>query len=374
MQHGIHIQTPTQVVEIDAGSEVRVQEILDAIEQGLENCPWTAKHRYQSFAPMRPAVEANTLNVVRHLVDGKDTFGNMLQCLRQAQREVFIAGWWVSPDHHLERPTDECPDSKLDIVLRTLANSGVKIYITIYKESQLFLPNASLYSKHRFRELHENIHVIRHPTFVLIPQYWSHHEKLVIIDQHIAYIGGLDLCLGRYDIPSHPLVDESGATFPGKDYSNPRVKDFYEVDNPWVDMIDRKKVPRMPWHDVACRITGPAATDAARHFIQRWNFMLSEKYTRFCGNRRATSLPPIMPADRSYFSRRSSPSTSIRRSSRRSRWKGVSETTGACHCQVLRSLSKWSCGIPVEASIHEAYIDAIHRSKHFIYLEVRFCS
>lgn len=28
---------------------------------------------------------------------------------------------------------------------------------------------------------------------------WSHHEKIVVIDQKIAYIGGLDLCYGRYD-------------------------------------------------------------------------------------------------------------------------------------------------------------------------------
>ena len=30
--------------------------------------------------------------------------------------------------------------------------------------------------------------------------FWAHHEKLLIIDQLIAFVGGVDLCYGRYDI------------------------------------------------------------------------------------------------------------------------------------------------------------------------------
>ena len=33
----------------------------------------------------------------------------------------------------------------------------------------------------------------------------------------------------------------------------------------------------MPWHDIALYVEGPAARDAARHFIQRWNAIKSEK-------------------------------------------------------------------------------------------------
>lgn len=28
---------------------------------------------------------------------------------------------------------------------------------------------------------------------------WSHHEKSVVIDQRVAYVGGVDLCYGRFD-------------------------------------------------------------------------------------------------------------------------------------------------------------------------------
>lgn len=50
----------------------------------------------------------------------------------------------------------------------------------------------------------------------------SHHEKLVIIDNHICFIGGLDLCFGRYDTSEHKVGDFPPIIWPGKDYYNPR--------------------------------------------------------------------------------------------------------------------------------------------------------
>lgn len=38
------------------------------------------------------------------------------------------------------------------------------------------------------------------------------------------------------------------------------------------DELDRAEYPRMPWHDVHCALWGPPCSDAARHFVQRWNY------------------------------------------------------------------------------------------------------
>lgn len=37
--------------------------------------------------------------------------------------------------------------------------------------------------------------------------YWAHHEKFIVIDYDMAFIGGLDLCFGRWDSRQHPLAD-----------------------------------------------------------------------------------------------------------------------------------------------------------------------
>ena len=43
------------------------------------------------------------------------------------------------------------------------------------------------------------------------------------------------------------------------------------------DLVDRTNTPRMPWHDIGVMLTGVAARDVARHFIQRWNAVKLEK-------------------------------------------------------------------------------------------------
>jgi len=105
---------------------------------------------------------------------------------------------------------------------------------------------------------------------------WSHHEKMVIIDQEMGYVGGIDLCWGRYDLYSHDLVEEKNEKesykWPGIDYSNNRINDFSNVDIYLEENVKRDKLPRMPWHDVMVYLKGSSISDLVRHFVERWNF------------------------------------------------------------------------------------------------------
>jgi phospholipase D1/2 len=58
--------------------------------------------------------------------------------------------------------------------------------------------------------------------------YWAHHEKLCLVDGTIAFMGGLDLCYGRWDTNSHPIADAHPGSldrivFPGQDFNNARM-------------------------------------------------------------------------------------------------------------------------------------------------------
>ena len=164
--------------------------------------------------------------------------------------------------------------TRLMDVLNYKAKEGVKIYILVYYECSLALTLNSKHTEDVFKELNSNIKVTRHPSdaFTLL---WSHHEKLVIIDQMIGYVGGLDLCWGRYDFPQHPIYEPPNPQreyhFPLIDYSNARICDFTEVQNYTIESVKREDTIRMPWHDVHSKIIGPAVCDIARHFIERWN-------------------------------------------------------------------------------------------------------
>jgi phospholipase D1/2 len=85
---------------------------------------------------------------------------------------------------------------------------------------------------------------------------WSHHEKVVVVDNHRACIGGLDICFGRWDTQNHPLADAhptdfSRTLFPGQDYNNARITDFQDVSSYVSETISVLESPRMPWQDVS---------------------------------------------------------------------------------------------------------------------------
>ncbi|KAH0511101.1 Phospholipase D1 [Microtus ochrogaster] len=114
----------------------------------------------------------------------------------------------LSPEIFLKRPVVEGNRWRLDCILRRKAQQGVRIFIMLYKEVELALGINSEYSKRTLMRLHPNIKVMRHPDHVSSSVYlWAHHEKLVIIDQSLAFVGGIDLAYGRWDDNEHRLTD-----------------------------------------------------------------------------------------------------------------------------------------------------------------------
>ena len=97
---------------------------------------------------------------------------------------------------------------------------------------------------------------------------WSHHEKTVIIDQSTAFLGGIDLCIGRWDTPSHCITQRqegSKVFYPGKEYHNTCLKDFANVHND-PPLIDPTTTPRMPFHDTLSKSRG-SVKDLSRRFV-----------------------------------------------------------------------------------------------------------
>lgn len=282
---------------------------------------------------------------------------------------------------YLRRPGR--PGFRLDTILRQKAEEGVKVFIILYNEvSNNFTPTDSNYSKQRLINLHKNIMVQRSPShFQTGTFYWAHHEKMCVIDETIGFMGGFDLCFGRWDTHAHVLTDNVEAdpdqtgvqyefddprligpirqspdgpieanVWPGQDYANERVKEWSVLNRPEEDLFPRDKYPRMPWHDVGMQLVGQPARDLARHFIQRWNYLLRIKnHTR--------EMPFLLPpADFSAAELKQ---------------YGL---TGTCEAQICRSAGPWSIGTldRVEHSIQNAYLKAIENSEHFVYIENQF--
>lgn len=175
------------------------------------------KQPRNSSYPVRELCDAKAYTVSR------DYMSAVAVALLQAQKEIFITSWKNSPQVLLTRYP--LPPLRLDQILKFKADQGVKIYILLYKEVEMAGQGNDSFKAIKYLEsLSRNIECMRHPnkfiggsTAIL----WSHHEKLVVIDRNVAFVGGIDLAFNRWDDEKHEVSDELGLRYPGKDYRQP---------------------------------------------------------------------------------------------------------------------------------------------------------
>ncbi|KKY27580.1 putative phospholipase [Phaeomoniella chlamydospora] len=342
-------------------------------------------HRFQSFAPERDN------NLVKWYVDGRDYFWAVSEALENAKETIYIEDWWLSPELFLRRPPYFNQEWRLDQVLKRRAEAGVKIYVIVYKEVSQALTCNSAHTKLALNSLcpkgspgYGNIHVLRHPDHNIFENagdmtfYWAHHEKFIVIDYALAFIGGLDLCYGRWDARQHLLADvhPSGVqneVFPGQDFNNNRIMDFQSVQDWQNNELSKTDYGRMPWHDVAMGVIGDCVYDIAEHFILRWNFVKRDKYKR---DKRADWLllegrtgqdedligvqRPKFPVGE-YIQHPISPLSTKPHGDQ-----------GTVRAQIVRSSDDWSSGILTEHSIQNAYCEVIRNAEHYVYIENQF--
>lgn len=203
-KYGLRIDNLSRTLILKCNSYRHARWWAGAIEEFIQKhgANFLKDHRFGSYA----AVQENSL--AKWYVNAKGYFEDVANAMEEAEEEIFITDWWLSPEIFLKRPVVEGNRWRLDYVLKRKAQQGVRIFIMLYKEVELALGINSEYSKRTLMRLHPNIKVMRHPDHVSSSVYlWAHHEKLVIIDQSVAFVGGIDLAYGRWDDHEHRLTD-----------------------------------------------------------------------------------------------------------------------------------------------------------------------
>jgi phospholipase D1/2 len=304
--------------------------------------------------------------------------------------------WWLSPELYLRRPPNHFEGYRVDRLLKRKAEEGVQVRIIVYKEVTSTMTMSSAYTKHHFEDLHENIKVVRHPDHSggEIGLFWSHHNKVVCVDNARACVGGLDICYGRWDTQMHPLADVhpnhllERTLFPGQDYNNARVQDFQHVSEFMSNQQSPLAVGRMPWHDVHVSFYGPAVLDIAHLFAERWNFIKDLKYH---SNKGYSHI--AFPHGAPKLEEVAEVHDAVARHPRTEKFHEVGQVfrhpfhadkrelhvpdvdftnCGPMDVQVIRSAGDWSNGTLTEHSIMNAYVEMIREANHYIYMENQF--
>src|ERR671938_772549 len=177
-------------------------------------------------------------NAVEVLVDGAQALPRLADELRRARSHVHLAGWHVTPTFRLG-PSPE--DELLAILAERAEHVPVRVLLWAGAPLPLFRP-----SRGDVRELRDRLEQgtrIRVGLDARERPMHCHHEKLVVVDDRVAFVGGIDLTTyagNRLDASDHPARGELG------------------------------------WHDAAVRLEGPVVADVAAHFALRWREVIGE--------------------------------------------------------------------------------------------------
>jgi len=308
---------------------------------------------------------------------------DIFDAINNAQHLIYITGWSVYTEITLIRDSNRPKsggDETLGQLLKRRANEGVRVLMLVWDDrtSVGLLKKDGLMATHDEETLNyfegSEVNCVlcpRNPdngqSFVQdlqISTMFTHHQKIVAVDSPlpgggseqrriVSFVGGIDLCDGRYDTQFHSLF---------RTLDSVHHDDFHQPNFPGGAI--GKGGPREPWHDIHSKLEGPVAWDVLYNFEQRW--------------RKQGQKDLLLPL-RQF--REIIPPSAVTYEDDQETW----------NVQVFRSIDGGAAfGFPetpedaarsglvsgkdniIDRSIQDAYINAIRRAKDFIYIENQY--
>ena len=177
-------------------------------------------------------------NLLDVLVDGAEALPRLAADLERAESSILLAGWHFTPSFRLR------PDGPtLRELLAELAER-IDVRVLAWAGAPLPLFKPSRGDARSMRDALAKGTRIRMALDKRERPLHCHHEKAVVIDGSIAYVGGIDLTTlagNRWDARDHPARGERG------------------------------------WHDAATRFEGQLVSDVAEHLAMRWHEVTGER-------------------------------------------------------------------------------------------------
>jgi phosphatidylserine/phosphatidylglycerophosphate/cardiolipin synthase-like enzyme len=207
---------------------------------------------FRILAPGRNCLPLANARRAAAIADAADYFHHLDSALRQAQRSIIIIGWDFDASIRLRIDGPEERFPSLADLLRSLVDErpDLEVRILIWNLSTLHAPGATMpmlfgapWQDHpRIKVKLDNYH----------PVYGAQHQKIVAIDDSLAFVGGMDLTVRRWDTCSH-------------DADDPR-------------RIDEAGKPYEPVHDLQMVVEGEIARTVADIAYARWRVATGERH------------------------------------------------------------------------------------------------
>jgi phospholipase D1/2 len=196
------------------------------------------------FEPGRNCWRVAHADQAAFIIDADAYFKAFVAATEQAQRSILITGWdFHSRTRLLCDENGQNCELELGDFLNKLAKKRpeLEIYILIWDYPMIFGLDREWAPLSGFGwKPHRRIHFRYDNTH---PISGSHHQKLVVIDDAIAFCGGIDLTCRRWDTCAH-AADDARRVMQGTPYP--------------------------PFHDLAMAVAGDAARELGDLIRERW--------------------------------------------------------------------------------------------------------
>ncbi|XP_058074454.1 phospholipase D alpha 1 isoform X4 [Magnolia sinica] len=345
--------------------------------QGCKVSLYQDAHVPDNFIPKIPLADGKYYEPDRCWEDVFDAITN-------AKHLIYITGWSVYTEITLIRDSRRQKpggDVTLGELLKKKANEGVRVLMLVWDDrtSVALLKRDGLMATHDEETANyfegTEVHCVlcpRNPDDggsiiqdLQISTMFTHHQKIIVVDSEmpnkgsqqrriVSYVGGIDLCDGRYDTQFHSLF---------RTLDTAHHDDFHQANFTGASIT--KGGPREPWHDIHCRLEGPIAWDVLFNFEQRWRKQGGKDLLlqlRDLADTIITPSPVTFPEDRETWN------VQLFRSIDGGAAFGFPETPEEA---ARAGLVSGKDNI-IDRSIQDAYIHAIRRAKDFIYIENQY--
>ncbi len=204
------------------------------------------------FVPGKNCGYVATADRVALLVDGEAYFSAFKHAALKARHAIYIVGWDFNSRIPLEFPDVAAPDvpNELGPFLSYLAERrpNLRIHVLNWDSPLLYKLDREWLPRMRIRWFAQS-----RAFFALDDQHplgAAQHQKMVVIDDRMAFVGGIDFSAGRLDSRAHAPED---ARRRGPD----------------------GKIPQ-PYHDIQIAVAGEAARAVGRIARERWRLATGE--------------------------------------------------------------------------------------------------
>jgi phospholipase D1/2 len=271
-----------------------------------------------------------TVDRARVLVDAESYYSAFCRAALGARRYIYITGWQFDTMARLLRPSPgEKPAHPIELLpfLNYLceATPALEIYITAWDYSVVYALEREWLQKLRFDfQSHARVHFefLNHPE-----PGGCHHQKLVIVDGRVAFLGGLDLCDARWDTRQHRKGDPA--------------------------RFDVRDKPYKPFHDIQVLLDGPVVATLEQLFLEGWRLATGSELSGVHNSQSAEPAPALEsdPAFEQLVAELDLPL--------RARQVGVSRTD-------------WTVEGTIVSEIQQLFERAILAAERFIYIETQY--